>query len=92
MPAADIAERLKRLLNRIVSESEGGNRVAGREIDLQADFSELGINSVDLLEFVLGLEQEFGVRVLDEMLPEDLPVNLAGWRDVLLRAESVPRS
>jgi acyl carrier protein len=82
------AERLKQLLERVIAEGDAGARPAAGVIDLQADFAELGINSVDLLEFVLGLEQEFGVRVLDDMLPEDLPANLAGWLDVLLRAES----
>src|SRR5262249_17339923 len=82
------ADRLKQLLERVIAEGGAGERVSAGEIDLQADFAELGINSVDLLEFVLGLEQEFGVRVLDDMLPEDLPANLAGWLEVLLRAES----
>jgi len=82
------ADRLKQLLERVMAEGDAGARQSARDIDLQADFAELGINSVDLLEFVLGLEQEFGVRVLDDMLPEELPANLAGWLDILLRAES----
>jgi acyl carrier protein len=82
------ADRLKQLLERVIAESDAGARLPAGAIDLQADFAELGINSVDLLEFVLVVEQEFGVRVLDDMLPEDLPANLAGWLEVLLRAES----
>jgi acyl carrier protein len=88
MERSATADRLKQLLERVIAEGDAGARVSAGAIDLQADFAELGINSVDLLEFVLGLEQEFGVRVLDDMLPEDLPVNLAGWLEVLLRAES----
>jgi acyl carrier protein len=88
MEHSEMADRLKRLLQRVIAEGEAGNRLSARDIDLEADFAELGINSVDLLEFVLGLEQEFGVRVLDDMLPEELPASLAGWLEVLLRAES----
>jgi acyl carrier protein len=88
MDRTETAERLKQLLERVIAEGDAGARVPAGDIDLQADFAELGINSVDLLEFVLGLEQEFGVRVLDDMLPEELPANLSGWLDVLLRAES----
>jgi acyl carrier protein len=88
MERTETAERLKQLLERVIAERDAGARLSARDIDLQADFAELGINSVDLLEFVLGLEQEFGVRVLDDMLPEELPSNLAGWLDVLLRAEN----
>jgi acyl carrier protein len=82
------ADRLKQLLERVIAEGDAGARLPAGAINLQSDFADLGINSVDLLEFVLGLEQEFGVRVLDDMLPEDLPANLAGWLEVLLRAES----
>jgi acyl carrier protein len=88
MERTETAERLKQLLERVIAEGDAGARVSAGDIDLKADFAELGINSVDLLEFVLGLEQEFGVRVLDDMLPEELPANLAGWLEVLLRAES----
>jgi acyl carrier protein len=92
MEQTETAERLKQLLERVIAEGDAGARIPARHIDLQADFAELGINSVDLLEFVLGLEQEFGVRVLDDMLPEELPANLAGWLEVLLRAESSRRT
>ncbi len=91
MEHSEIADRLKRLLERVIAEGEAGSRVSAAEIDLEADFAELGINSVDLLEFVLGLEQEFGVRVLDDMLPEELPANLAGWLEILLREQSARR-
>ncbi len=87
MEHSEIADRLKQLLERVIAEGEAGSRPSARDIDLQTDFAELGINSVDLLEFVLGLEQEFGVRVLDDMLPEELPANLAGWLKVLLRVQ-----
>jgi acyl carrier protein len=86
---SEIADRLKLLLERVIAEGQAGSRLSAHDIDLDADFAELGINSVDLLEFVLGLEQEFDVRVLDDMLPEELPVNLAGWMEVLLRGEAV---
>jgi acyl carrier protein len=74
-----ITTRLKELLTQVLTRS-------GEEpptIGLDSGFPELGVNSVDLLEFVLGLEDGFGVRVLDDMLPEDLPTTLAQWADLL---------
>jgi acyl carrier protein len=70
---------LKDILAKIVSEN--GNDP--RQIDLQTTFAELGVNSVDLLEFVLRLEEGFGVRVLDDMLPDELPASLAAWVELL---------
>jgi acyl carrier protein len=74
-----IATRLKELLTQVLAR----NGEEPRTIDMQSGFAELGVNSVDLLEFVLGLEDGFGVRVLDDMLPEDLPTTLAQWADLL---------
>lgn len=79
MDRPQITSRLKELLGRIVAENGGDPR----RIDLCATFAELGVNSVDLLDFVLGLEDGFGVRVLDDMLPEDLPGTLDGWAEFL---------
>ena len=71
--------RLEKLLCRLLAGADGSGTSADRRLDLDADFSALGVNSVDLLEFVLGIEQEFGVRVLDDMLPEELPTTLRSW-------------
>lgn len=74
-----ITTRLKELLTQVLT--RGGEE--RRTINPQDGFAELGVNSVDLLEFVLGLEEGFNVRVLDDMLPEDLPTTLAQWADLL---------
>lgn len=81
-----IAEKLKALLLGVIAEGEGGRVKSAVEIDPVARFSDLGINSVDLLEFILRLEQEFELRVLDDMLPEELPDTLAGWLEVVSRS------
>ena len=78
-----IAEKLKDLLLGVMA--EGGRVKSAVEIDSTARFSDLGINSVDLLEFILRLEQEFELRVLDDMLPEELPDTLTGWMEVVSR-------
>jgi acyl carrier protein len=75
MNQEQIARRLQEILGRIMATDID----EPRQVDIQATFADLGINSVDLLEFVLGLEDGFGVRVLDDMLPNDLPATLAGW-------------
>jgi acyl carrier protein len=78
-----LADRLRHLLEQVLAERDDALRVLSRQIDLHASFRDLGVNSVDLLEFVLRLEDALGVRVLDELPPDDLPNTLAGWIDLV---------
>lgn len=49
------------------------------QIDAEATFAELGVNSIDLLSFVMLVEERFDVVLLDELDPEELPDTIAGW-------------
>ena len=70
--------KAQRDLARVIGEG-GKGRVNPQQLDAQADFATLGVNSVDLMEFVLRAENEFGVDILSDMLPDELPTSLSGW-------------
>jgi acyl carrier protein len=76
--AASAEQKLKEILARVIGEG-GKARVNPSQLDAQADFATLGVNSVDLMEFVLRAENEFGIDILSEMLPDELPTSLNGW-------------
>jgi acyl carrier protein len=79
---ANVEEKLKEILARVVGEG-GKGRISPAQLDSHADFSALGVNSVDLMEFVLRTENEFRVDILSDMLPDDLPSTLHGWAKLL---------
>jgi acyl carrier protein len=79
---ASAEQKLKEILARVVSEG-GKSRLSPAELDGNADFSTLGVNSVDLMEFVLRAENEFRVDVFSDMLPEELPATLNGWAKLI---------
>ena len=76
--ASTIASKLNDILSQIAAQSSAHIK-AGGSIDPTVEFSMLGVNSVDLMEFILRVEKEFRIDVLGEMLPDDLPTNLDGW-------------
>ncbi|HEV8003346.1 MAG TPA: acyl carrier protein [Planctomycetaceae bacterium] len=82
MNEASAEQQLKEILARVVGEG-GKGRFNPAQLDGQAEFSTLGVNSVDLMEFVLRIENEFRVDILSDMLPDDLPSTLAGWAKLL---------
>jgi acyl carrier protein len=75
---ASVEQKLKEILARVVGEGTK-SRFDAAQIDSQAEFSALGVNSVDLMEFVLRIENEFRIDVLSDMLPDELPLTLNGW-------------
>jgi acyl carrier protein len=75
---ATVEQKLKEILAGVVSDG-GKARLNPAQLDGNADFSTLGVNSVDLMEFVLRTENEFRVDILSEMLPDELPATLSGW-------------
>jgi acyl carrier protein len=79
---SSVDQRLKEILARVVGEG-GKGRLSPAQLDSYADFSMLGVNSVDLMEFVLRIENEFRVDILSDMLPDDLPSTLNGWAQLL---------
>jgi acyl carrier protein len=79
---ANAEQKLKEILARVIGEG-GKGRFSPAQLDSRAEFSTLGVNSVDLMEFVLRLENEFRVDVLSDMLPDELPSTLNGWAKLL---------
>jgi len=81
---ASAEQNLKEILARVVGEG-GKGRVDPAQLDSHADFSTLGVNSVDLMEFVLRTENEFRIDILSDMLPDELPSTLNGWAKLVCR-------
>jgi acyl carrier protein len=75
---ASVEQKLQEILAKVVGEG-GKGRLNPAQLDSHADFSTLGVNSVDLMEFVLRTENEFRVDILSDMLPDELPATLNGW-------------
>jgi acyl carrier protein len=75
---ASAEQNLKEILARVVGEG-GKGRIDPAQLDSHADFSTLGVNSVDLMEFVLRTENEFRIDILSDILPDELPATLNGW-------------
>ena len=84
MNEASAEQNLKEILARVVGEG-GKGRVDPAQLDSHADFSTLGVNSVDLMEFVLRTENEFRIDILSDMLPDELPSTLNGWAKLVCR-------
>jgi acyl carrier protein len=81
---ASADQTLKEILARVVGEG-GKGRIDPAQLDSHADFSTLGVNSVDLMEFVLRTENEFRIDILSDMLPDELPATLNGWAKLVCR-------
>ena len=84
MNEASAEQDLKEILARVVGEG-GKGRIDPAQLDSHADFSTLGVNSVDLMEFVLRTENEFRIDILSDMLPDELPATLNGWAKLVCR-------
>lgn len=70
-----INEQLRQILTDVLQREE----TLSEEIRFDDTFVELGVNSVDLVEFVLQVENCFDVSLLDEMPPDDVPETIAEW-------------
>jgi acyl carrier protein len=75
--------RLTEILARVVSQGGNARPRSPAELNPTEEFAVLGINSVDLMEFILRVEQELNIDVLQDMVPEDLPSTLRGWAELL---------
>lgn len=85
-----ITVRLKELLAAVLSQNEGSLIESADDVAADADFAQLGVNSVDFLEFVTSIEREFHVDVPDEVLSERSLISLNAWTHFLL--EHPPRA
>ena len=70
---------LRELLAAIVSQNEGSEITTAEDIPPDADFAQLGINSVDFLEFVTAIESEFDVDIPDELLSDRTLISIDDW-------------
>ena len=66
MQGADVSEVRDRLKGLIVDRLKLQVDPAGIDVDAPLFGEGLGLDSIDALELVVGLEQEFGVQVPDE--------------------------
>jgi len=79
MEPSNVQRQLIEILVDIFRQDDQSPLRSAERIDPRASFSEQGINSVDLLEFVLRVEERFDVSLLDELEPSDLPETVADW-------------
>jgi acyl carrier protein len=86
---AGLEYRLTEILSRVVSEGGKTTRSAS-ELGATEEFAALGVNSVDLMEFILHVEKELNVDLLGTMLPNELPSTLRGWSEFVY--PRLPRS
>jgi acyl carrier protein len=77
---AGLEYRLTEILARVVSEGGKSSRSAA-DLSPTEEFASLGVNSVDLMEFILRVEKELNVDLLGTMLPNELPGTLRGWSE-----------
>ena len=89
MDQAGLEYRLTEILARVVSEAGKTTRSAS-ELGATEEFAALGVNSVDLMEFILRVEKELNVDLLGTMLPNELPSTLRGWSEFVY--PRLPRS
>ncbi len=78
---ANVAGRLKELLQKVLAESEDRQM----DVPLHADLVELGVNSVDYLQFVLAVETAFGLEIPDDVVTDPALLTLDGWVNYLRR-------
>jgi acyl carrier protein len=73
--------RLTEILARVVSEGGAKAPRPAAQLSPTEEFATLGVNSVDLMEFILRVEKELNVDLLGDMLPNELPSTLRGWAE-----------
>lgn len=83
MDQAGLEFRLTEILTRVVQEGAATPPRPAAELSPTEEFAVLGVNSVDLMEFILRVEKELNVDVLGDMLPDELPSTLRGWAQLL---------
>ncbi|MCE9545312.1 MAG: hypothetical protein K8T25_07325 [Planctomycetia bacterium] len=82
-PAAVEAE-LRQLLFKLLSSEGLAAYSSPDKLPAGEDFSQLGVASIDFLEFVLAVEEAFGVTILDTVNPNELPQTLTAWQQLVL--------
>lgn len=75
---ASLALKLQGMLVEILANVPDA-KISPDDVGLDTDFSELGINSVDFLEFVITLEEELNIDVPDEALTDEAFSSVNAW-------------
>jgi acyl carrier protein len=78
-----INARLSSHLEMLLVGAEGSLRYRAEDIGSDADFVELGVNSVDYLQFVIAIEQEFDLEVPDDLIASKTLLSLRAWEEYL---------
>ena len=76
-----VEQQLREILADILSQTDSSPIQSADEIESTRKLSELGINSVDLMEFVLRAEQQINVDLLSNLTPDALPETILAWAD-----------
>lgn len=80
------AEQLRKILASIVCGGEGSRFTDASQIDIGVQFADMGINSIDLMEFVLAMENHFDIALIEETQPNEEPATLAQWAKLVDRS------
>ena len=83
MAELTVEQQLREILVDILAQSEAGPIEVTENLDSDRKLSDLGINSVDLMEFVLRAEQQLDVDLLGSLSPNSLPETIAAWSDYI---------
>jgi acyl carrier protein len=76
----EIEMKLKQYMMDIMASGEGE---APETIDSEDDLTNLHLNSVDFLEFIIKIEKNFNVDVDDELLVENKNKTIKDWTDYI---------
>ncbi len=88
MKKTEVIEKLKKIIAKSMELESDGNEIEGSDLIL-----ELGINSVDALEILIWVENEFGIQIEDEDLNADLITSLDNLSNyVLSKMEDMKKS
>ena len=77
---AVVQARLRQLLHTLLVQNSDCAFDSPDAIPDDVDLAQLGITSIDYLEFALTVEQEFKVAILETIDPNELPHTLIMWQ------------
>jgi acyl carrier protein len=75
----EIYNMIKEFVFQVVSTSNGEITIG----DIGDDLTDLGLNSVDYLEFIIKLENTFDVDIPDELLVENENTTIQSWAELI---------
>ncbi len=85
MESQSTINTLRELLGAILRDADGEESCDVSQIDAQASLVDVGINSIDLMEFALSIENHFSISLLDNADPDEEPATLDDWANLVNR-------